>query len=90
MDTEEILQSAENTLSRARLAESLVSSSGWQEVFEKQILNKKIEFYKNIDNCEDLKAHKEALKALQSLKTDLVNYVNDGMEAQKIKDRLNK
>ncbi len=89
MNTDEILQSAENTLSRARIAEGLINGTAWKEVFE-PFLNKKIEYYKNIDNCEDLKAHKEALKALQSLRVELISYIDEGPGAQDIIDRLTK
>ena len=85
---EEIQKGLESKAERARLAESLKNSSAWQSLFLPLILDKKIEYYKNIANCVNLEAHKEAHKALQSLKVDLEEYINQGFEAQKDLDKL--
>ena len=85
---EEILKSAEETIEKARIAETLISSSAWQKVFEPLILNKKIEFYKDIENSQNLEASKLVVKVLKELKLELEDLVNQAEEAQKVVQKL--
>ena len=87
---EEILKSAEETIEKARIAESLISSSAWQKVFEPLILNKKIEFYKDIENSQNLEASKLVVKVLKELKLELEDLVNQAEEAKKVVENLTK
>ena len=88
MDKEEILKSAEETIEKARIAESLISSSAWQKVFEPLILNKKIEFYQNVENSQNLEASKLVVKVLKELKLELEDLINQAEEAQKVVQKL--
>ena len=90
MEREEIEKSANEIIEKARMAESLINSRNWQKLFEPLILNKKIEFYQNIENCESLEASKLAVKVLKELKSELEDYINQGPEAQKVVEQLNK
>ena len=90
MEKEEILKSAEETIEKGRMAESLISSSAWQNVFESLILNKKIEFYKNIENSQNLETSKLVVKVLKELKLELEDLINQAEEAKKVVETLNK
>lgn len=84
MINEEIKQSANEIIEKARLSESLLKSSAWQKLFEPLVLNKKIEYYKDIENCQNLEASKLAVKVLKELKSELEDLINQAEEAGKV------
>lgn len=84
MTNEEIKQSANEIIEKARLSESLLKSSAWQKLFEPLVLNKKIEYYEDIENCQNLEASKLAVKVLKELKSELEDLINQAEGAGKV------
>ena len=86
MTVEDTKKEANTILDRARLADSLMRSKGWKEVFE-PILDEKIAHYGNVENATDLNASKEAVRALKSLKEALVDIKDQAEEAKRIRNK---
>ena len=92
MEKEEMEKLAQGQIEKARLAESLINSKAWQELFEPEILNKKIEFHRNIENCPEGKseAYKETVKTLKSLKMELEEIIKQAPVAEGVLKELEK